>query len=275
MAELDPALARLLFEPAAQGSRWRQQCYRWRQQCYRCWDAGLDLLFPPHCASCHEPLPSQQNKALCHRCALEIRWIKNDYCQSCGDSVGVGSGVVPDCPVCRANPLRFIQATAALAHYQEGPLRQLILAWKFGRQHHLARMWARLLAWRLKHTGVDQPGLVIVPIPLTHASRKSRGFNQTEELGFWLAKELKHEMHPRLLQKIRNTPPQATLTHTQRRENLTDAFQCNLKLAARYQKTPLLLLDDVITTGSTVSECARVLNAAGLPPLRAASVARG
>ena len=267
MAEIDPALEAILFTPAA-GPGWRKR--------YRCYlDAGLDLLFPPHCAVCQAPLPGQINKALCCDCAHEILWITRDYCRRCGDATGAGAGMTESCPSCQTYPPRFVEAACTLARYQEGPLRQLILAWKFGRKQHLARIFGSMLAWRLKATGLDQAGLVIVPVPLTPAALKTRGFNQAEELGGWLARELGREIQPRLLRKLRATRPQALLSHAERRENLKDAFFCEPKLAARYKGATVLVLDDVITTTSTVSECARMLTAAGIGLVRAAAVARG
>ena len=83
------------------------------------------------------------------------------------------------------------------------------------------------------------------------------------------------KVETKLLKKIKSTRPQATLTQKQRRLNVCGAFACSPRRARKFQGTAVLLIDDVITTGSTVSECARVLHDAGLGNIFAASFARG
>lgn len=238
-------------------------------------DAALDLLFPPHCASCGAALFAGANKALCLTCAEKMRWIGADRCRLCGDAVGQGSGVVEQCGSCRSFPPRFIEKISSTVVYAEGPSRNMVLALKFGRKMHVAWMMGNVLAKRIELTGLASPGMVVVPAPLTPRGLRDRGFNQAEELARVVAERLGLRMEPRLLQKIRATPPQATLGREKRRENLDGAFACNVRRAKRYADATLLLIDDVITTGSTVSECARTLHAAGLKSIRAASFARG
>ncbi|MFH0940123.1 MAG: ComF family protein [Planctomycetota bacterium] len=238
-------------------------------------DATLDLLFPPHCVSCGTPLPPVVNKALCLPCAEKIRWIANNRCRRCGDAVGLGSDVVADCPSCRAHPPVFVKAICSVALYAEGPLRDLILSLKFGRKLHLARPMGELLAARIQTTRLANENTILAPIPLTRQSTLQRGFNHTEELAQCVGRQLHLKVESRLLRKIRGTAPQAMLTREQRRNNLKGAFACNLKIAARCKDAQVLLIDDVITTCSTVSECARTLTDAGIGEVRAASVARG
>jgi len=146
---------------------------------------------------------------------------------------------------------------------------------KFGGKHHLAKPLGELLAQRIRDTGLLAPGMTIVPVPLAHRAFWKRGCNQTEEIAVNAARCLDLPLETRLLRKIRHTPPQATLTHEQRRTNLKGAFACCPRVAARYRGKRILLLDDVITTGSTVSECARMLVGAGVGGVHAAAVARG
>lgn len=240
-----------------------------------CCAAALDLVFPPHCGSCGASLPAGTNTALCRACAERIRWLGTDRCARCGDGVGQGEGVVPDCPSCRTYPPAFVRAACAVAHYADGPLRDLMLSLKFGAKHHLARPLGRLLAQRIRETGLLAPGMVIVPTPLTPRARWQRQYNQAEELAAHVARSLRLPLETRLLRKTRHTPPQATLSHEQRRTNLKDAFACRPRVARRYKGACVLVIDDVITTGSTVSECARTLVAAGIGEVRAAAVARG
>jgi ComF family protein len=265
-AELDPAIAQVLFAPEP-------------PRRFRILHAGfataLDLVFPPHCTSCGIPLPPDVNKALCLACARKIPWIGSDRCNRCGDATGQGTGVVDDCPSCRTHPPRFIKAACAAARYSEGPLRHLILALKFSGRIHIAQTMGEILAKRIRDTGLTGPGPVLVPTPLTRQALHRRGFNQAHELALVAGKILGLKVETRLLRKIRGTAPQATLSHTRRRVNLNGAFACNAKVAKRYKDVCVLLVDDVITTGSTISECARTLDAAGIGQIYAAAIARG
>lgn len=272
MAALDPAISSMLFdcEHSRPGRSARARVAG------RIIEALLDICFPPHCGACQAPLPSGENKALCKKCSNEIRWIGADRCLRCGDMVGVGMGEVQDCVSCRPHPPRFVAATVCAARHEEGPSRDLVLGLKFGRKSHLAKALGQILALRIAQTALlpDAGSIVVVPIPLTRTSLFERGFNQAEDLGHWVARELKLKFETRLLKKIRATRPQAKLSRKQRRENLKGAFACSKRIAKLYSGAHVLLIDDVITTGNTMSECARTLHAAGIKQVFAASFAR-
>ncbi|HYG76454.1 MAG TPA: ComF family protein [Planctomycetota bacterium] len=236
--------------------------------------AALDLLFPPHCGACDTPLPERGNRYLCWTCAEKIGWIGVNRCRRCGDRVGLGSGVVDDCPSCRTHPPAFIKAGCAVAKYGEGPLRDLVLKMKFGSCPHLAMLFGTLLAARIVATGLSEGNPLLIPVPLTRTTFRSRTFNQAEEIAWCAAAKCGLSVEPRLLQKVRSTPPQALLSLEQRRVNLKGAFACNQRVARRCAGRSIILVDDVITTGSTISECGRVLHAAGVKNIFAASVAR-
>lgn len=238
-------------------------------------DGGAGFDFPPHCGSCGAPLPAGTNTALCRGCAERIHWLGADRCARCGAGVGEGAGVVSECPVCRTHAPAFVSGACTLARYAEGPLRNLILALKFSARQHLARPLGELLAQRLRDTALARPDALLVPAPLTRRALRRRGFNQAEEIAANVGRSLNLPLERRLLLKIRHTLPQATLTHEQRRKNLRGAFVCAPRLAARYKGRPVLLIDDVITTCGTASECARTLDAAGLGKVCAAAIARG
>jgi len=223
------------------------------------------------------PHTSTKSSAASARIKFEIRWIGDDRCARCGDAVGPGMGAVPDCVSCRTHPPRFVSSAVCALRYEEGPSRELILAFKFGGKSHLAKTLGRILARRIAHANLlpsDSPA-VVVPAPLMRAALFKRGYNQAEELAAVVARELKLKMETRLLKKIRATRPQALLSQKQRRENLVGAFACDPTRAKKYQAATILLIDDVITTGSTISECARTLHSAGIKKIFAASFARG
>lgn len=274
MASPAPAARKLLFPPGDDLGPSSRRALRGLAA------GALDLLYPPHCASCGQPLPPRTNLILCWSCAERVSWIGTDRCERCGDATGQGSGLAHDCYSCRTYPPRFVTKTCAIVKYADGPIRDLILGLKFGRKLHLARALGELLAQRIQDCDLlraDEPGreFILVPAPIHRSSAMQRGFNQAQELAARAAARLGLKLETRLLKKIRRTPPQATLSHEKRRVNLAGAFACSPRRAARYQRTSVLLIDDVMTTGSTLSECARTLAAAGIKEIHAAVVARG
>ena len=269
-ATLDAALDRQLFANANAASR-----PAWLKFLRTSGTTTLDFLFPPHCAACEAPLPEMGNKALCRECAIRINWIATDRCARCGAGTGQGSGVVKSCPLCHSIPPAHIKAACALARLYDGPTREMILSLKFGGKLHLAKLYGELLAERVQAAQMFSPEMIVVPTPITRRTMKTRTYNQSEEIAACLARRLGLKLETRLLKKIRHTLPQAMLeTEEQRRSNLRDAFACDPRRAARHKDACVLLVDDVITTCTTVSECARTLVAAGIGEVRAAAIAR-
>ncbi|MCZ7649015.1 MAG: double zinc ribbon domain-containing protein [Planctomycetota bacterium] len=240
-------------------------------------EAAAALVYPPHCLACGLPLPPMPNRVLCGGCAERIEWVGADRCTRCGDRVGEGRGSVDGCPSCAAHPPVYVTQSATLARYAE-PLRALILGLKFGAGLQAVPLLAALLARRVRDTRLlegARPLAAIVPVPLARKDFRARGFNQAEELARDLGRRLSLPVETRMLRKVRATSPQATLDADARRENLRGAFEAAPREAARYMPSAVLLLDDVITTGSTIGECARTLRQAGVAEVRAAAVARG
>ena len=162
---------------------------------------------------------------------------------------------------------------AAVAAYRgRGVVRQIIHEFKYGRQIHLQHLVARWLCAalddeRLRGRKFD----VIVPVPL-HASRqRERGFNQAKLIAQLLSVDSSIPARP-LLKRVRYTTTQTALDRAERMENLHNAFR--LRKKANVRALRVLLVDDVLTTGSTLSECARVLKRAGALSVYAATAAR-
>jgi len=238
---------------------------------------ALDLVFPPHCLACGQALGRAGSGAFCAGCASKVNWIGADRCTRCGEAVGQGRGAVPGCAACEAFPPVYVECSAAVAQYRE-PFRTLIVALKFTGAVQAIPVLGKLLAERLASAGLLE-GLngpwALAPVPLYKRTLGERGFNQAEELARYVAKRVGLPVDAKLLKKVRPTPPQAMLGVVERRENLRDAFSINAKRAAKYKTGGIILIDDVLTTCSTASECARTLHAAGIPRIRMAALARG
>lgn len=198
----------------------------------------LDLLFPPRCLLC-----DRMGEPFCEDCRAQIR---------------------PE-PAGAVVPPGIEDARSAGLH--EGPLRQAVLRLKFGRKVALVRPLGELLAAQLLTLrGEWQPDFV-APVPVHWTRLLERGFNQSELLAETLARCLQIPMLP-ALRKVRQTPPQVGLAGEPRRTNLRGAFAVRLPVSGRR----IVLVDDVRTTGATVSECARTLRAAGAAEVYAATV---
>jgi len=163
---------------------------------------------------------------------------------------------------------------AAISAYRSrGEVREVIHDFKYGRLVHLRHLVGRWLAEALEDPRLAGRRIdCVVPVPLHPARKRERGFNQAELLGRELQKASGLEMRE-LLQRTRYTTTQTQFDREERMENLKGAFR--LRRGCDVQGLRMLLVDDVLTTGSTLSECASVLKRAGAFSVHAATAARG
>ena len=219
----------------------------------------LDFLYPPSCALCHVPL--RDGRYLCHPCRDSLPRIEKPYCVQCGEHI---EGLVADdvlCSQCRGLEFAFDFARAATS--TQGPARELMHAYKYGRQVHLHRELALLAeeVWDDPRVGAQcDPPWVLVPVPLHWRRQRWRWFNQSHEIARVLARQ--RNLHcEQALQRVRHTDQQTLLNRTERLANLRGAFRLSRRQrrVQSLRNKPVLLVDDVFTTGSTAEECARVL----------------
>jgi len=204
--------------------------------------------------------------------------IEGGLCSTCGErlfSPYALAGAEPRCGMCRRIEPPFARAVA-YGSYEEG-LRELIHLLKYGGVRPAANVLGRMLADAIAalEPRFSNGSVAVVPVPLHHAKLRWRGFNQAELIA---RAALKIRPHHRLrlcrsaLERKRETTTQTGLTSHQRRENLRGAFGVTQPEAVRGGE--VLVVDDVYTTGATVSECARVLRRAGATKVWVATVAR-
>lgn len=178
------------------------------------------------------------------------------------------------CGVCQQSRPLFAQATAFGAY--EGQLRELIHLYKYDRVLPAVGLLGKMLAGAIEK--LSPPGsrpLLMVPVPLHSSKRRQRGFNQSEELARAALKQLGRpsiQLAGKLLVRERVTVSQIGLTRPQRAENIRGAFRVVHPSVVEGQS--VLLVDDVLTTGTTASECARVLRKSGADAVFVATVAR-
>lgn len=194
-----------------------------------------NLLFPPKCLFCNTLLSKDQTD-LCHHC-----W--------------------ETAPLFEKSKIRFsfVARWTGVWYYKDN-VRASILRYKFGRKRSYAKAYGKFLAMKLQRVGMDQFDL-LTWVPISRRRKFARGFDQVELLAREVARQLDVPC-VRTLRKIRHTPPQSGMGDaSHRRANVLGAYRAEDPAGVKDQH--ILLLDDIITTGSTVSECAKSLMLAG------------
>ena len=211
------------------------------QDCLLCGAASDEAIL---CAACFRELP-RLPLTCCPRCALPTT-----------------QGEI--CGRCLANPPHYDSTRAAFRY--DFPLDRLIQSFKYGHRLALCVFFAEQLAALAQGLEVDR----IIPLPLHPSRLRERGFNQALELARPLGRALGRPVDSRHCQRIRATEAQAGLPWKARSKNIRNAFHCT----ADFSGQRLLLLDDVMTTGATLDECARTLKLHGAAQVHLLVVAR-
>jgi ComF family protein len=229
------------------------------------------LLFPPRCAACDvELLEADGSWSFCADCLTRLAPLAWPGCRRCGAEV-IDGGFSPErCPCCKGLSLRF-DAAVILGSYHAG-LGDLVLRMKRPMQNGLSRAMGRLLAERRREELRGLGASLIVPIPMFWARWLRRGINNPDVLAGCLGQSLGISVRRHVLIKHRNTLPQAHLPPSRRFENVRGAFRVRDAHAVR--GAHVLLVDDVLTTGATCSEAAKMLKQAGAASVAVAVVAR-
>jgi ComF family protein len=231
--------------------------------------AFLSLLYPPCCEACGAGV--EPPRYLCEACAAGAVRIEAPFCEVCSEpSPGQITGTFT-CGNCADRHFHFSCAVAA--YRSEGIVRDFIHRFKYFREFRLRHPLAAWAAEGLKDVRIQaQPCDALVPVPLFRARQRDREFNQAAELARLIGKGAGIPVRDALL-RIRNTTPQVGFDRKKRMENLRNAFAMRHSMDVR--GLHLILIDDVLTTGSTLDECASVLQKAGAASVRAITVARG
>ena len=232
-------------------------------------------LFPSDCRLCGTPLIRISRLPVCEDCLSAMRPIAGGVCSTCGERLispyafGADQGD-PLCGLCRRLAPPFAKAVAYGSY--DGGLRELIHLLKYEQVRPAAAVLGRMLREAVSSLQISTKA-VVIPVPLHRAKLRQRGFNQAKLIAQAALKlESKMTLCAHAIERRRETQSQIGLTSHQRRENMRGAF-----VVARPQEISgleVLLVDDVYTTGTTVSECARVLKRAGASKVFVATVAR-
>ena len=234
------------------------------------------VFFPSDCRLCHTPLVSVTRLPVCPECLDSLAPIRMAQCVLCGQRLApaqllIGNG---QCQACCEYPPNFDRAVS-YGEYDAG-LRDLIHLLKYEGVTPAAGPLGKLLAesieqLRLKDVDADT---VVIPVPLHSSKRRERRFNQSELIARAALKHLspRFELDRNVLVRERQTRSQVGLDREARIQNMHGAFR--VTAPQQIKGRTVIIVDDVMTTGTTVSECARVLKRAGAGKVFAATVAR-
>ena len=235
----------------------------------------LDLLYPPLCAVCRVVL--SDGRALCDACDAELPRLAEPFCAKCGEPFPGQIDGTFACPNC--HHLKFAFEFARPATVRDERTLDMIHRLKYSRELHLAKDLGRLAAESFADPRLA-PALAgnwpLVPVPLHRKRFQHRHFNQAEEISRELASHIGLPIL-KALQRTRATGHQTALTRAQRLENLRGAFVVSRAGHHHLGHSPAgaVLVDDVLTTGATVDECAKTLRRAGFRQIFVVTVMRG
>jgi len=222
----------------------------------------LDLVYAPICLGCDAPiLPRDLVRLICRRCRTRIRPLPHPSCDRCGaPRLRTGRLPEPKCGECKDWPPTLRAArSAALPH---PPADRLVHQLKYRGWHSLAEPMAeRMAALRLPRDA-EEEARIVVPVPTTPTRLRERGYNQAERLALGYARRTGRSLGS-FLTREGSTTTQTVLQPAARGANVAGAFRVADGGARQIRGAHLLLVDDVLTTGATASECARALAEAG------------
>ena len=227
-----------------------------------------DFLLPPVCLACGQGVA--EHGTLCGHCWRQAEFIEEPYCRVTGLPFSYQPGGELVSAVALAYPPAYRAARAAMRYNDLS--RLLISRFKYGDRMEGAPAFAR---WMMR-AGADlvEDADLILPVPLYRTRLFSRRFNQSAELARWIGRLSGVPFDGETLERIRPTRPQVGLSGAARRRNLKGAFRVAEKRRARLEGARVVIVDDVITSGSTVEACARTLIGGGAAEVRVLALAR-
>jgi len=227
----------------------------------------IDTIYPPRCLAC--TAATDAARGLCPACWADTHFIAGTTCRKCGVPLVGDAGTEDQCESCTRHPPAWDRGAAALLYSGAG--RRMVLALKHGDRLDMVRP---LAAWMSR---AGRPLLaeadIVAPVPLNWRRLVMRRYNQSAELARQLGRETGRTVVPDLLTRRRATSPQAG-GRDDRARNQAGAFAVTPRHAAALAGRRVLLVDDVLTSGATLSACADTLRAGGAAGIDVLALAR-
>ncbi|OIO89853.1 MAG: hypothetical protein AUJ92_20425 [Armatimonadetes bacterium CG2_30_59_28] len=230
------------------------------------WGGLLDLLYPPRCQCCQE----FSADLICVECAQGFQSVEPPFCEQCGVPFDPAAIVVGVCGECREG--RCALGRMRSTFYFRESVRTAIHAFKYRGCRRLFRPLGEMMGGRFPELFGNLQVQCILPVPLHPRRERERGFNQAVLLASVIGETCAIPVMSDVLHRSKFTQPQVGLTKAQRAENMRGAFTVTRGEAVREKR--VLLVDDVLTTGSTIAACARILTKAGAAAVYGYTLAR-
>lgn len=221
----------------------------------------INLIFPPKCILCGKVV--EEYDTLCHDCWKDIEFIQKPFCSKCSSPLQMEISEDDLCANCLKNPPLYIKSRSAMVYSDE--TAKIIFKFKFYDKPHIKKFMAKTMVKASQDIikNVD----ILIPIPLHKKRLIFRRYNQALILANEIGKLTNKNVVYNFLVKKKHTIPQAKLKGVERAKNLKDKFCINskyLKNIKNYEALNFAIIDDVMTTGSTVNECVKVLHEVGI-----------
>ena len=211
------------------------------------------LLFQTKCSSCSMPITIEDS--LCSDCWNNITFITQPMCNRCGQPLSSTGQYFQKCISCYYEDNVCSNIRSILIYNETSS--SIIKKFKYDDQIDLSKMFSQLM-YNLGRDFIENADIV-VPVALHINKLRKRKYNQSALLSSLIAKASKKLHIPNLLIRIKDIPQQSKLNKLERRENIKGAFKINERIVQRIVNKTILLIDDVITTGATSNECAKIL----------------
>jgi ComF family protein len=219
--------------------------------------AAGDLLLPVCCAACETLMPPGDRGIVCGHCWSRVRMLPHPQCERCGHPTGRHT-----CQWCDLLP-PFVRAARSYCWMGVGTGEKIVHALKYDGWRRVAHGMAERMARVSWVADVVEERAVVIPVPLSTTRLRERGYNQSAEIARSLAPLWKSSVWEGVLLRTASTTSQTQLTPGERKSNVAGAFAVPDSARARLRGAHVVMVDDVITTGSTLHACASALFAAG------------
>jgi len=229
----------------------------------------VNFFLPQHCVACGRYVPSSLGFPLCSTCLSRVTFLESPFCVRCGRPLSGGNALL--CRRCRRFSFHFDGARAVTIY--ETPIRECLHAFKYQGVLSLVSFFVDLLARYIETNSFLREVHYILPVPLHVQRLRERGFNQSLLLARGLSAHFQIPLLEGVVTRWRYTTPQVGLSLKERRKNVREAFRMVRPIP--HHKARILIIDDVLTSRSTVDALSAVLKKAGCEMVLVLAVASG